>query len=294
MIRKKNSFSMAILLLLAAYIAALAGGLMIFILCPPQISPVLSSLAADIGATLVIFLFSWAFKNSSFYDPYWSVLPFVIALYWSVTYGNPASLADTIILLVILLWAIRLTLNFLRGWKGLSQEDWRYKALRLQSGKYFGIVNLLGIHIFPTLIVFAGMMPVYVYLHRENITEDYNYIFWGSLLSLTGTLVELIADEQLRAFKLKNDYHKTIDIGLWRTSRHPNYLGEIMFWWGLWIMMMGVNGQFWWTVTGALSITLMFIFISIPMIEKKAMLNKPDYKNYKKKVSMIIPWFRGK
>lgn len=274
--------------------AALAGGLMIFILCPPGISPVLASLAADIGATLVIFLFSWAFKNSSFYDPYWSVVPFVLALYWSVTYGNPASFNDTIILLVILLWSFRLTLNFLRGWKNVKQEDWRYVALRNQTGRYFGLVNLFGIHLFPTLVVFAAMMPVYVYLHRENIRADIQILYLGFALSFAGTVIELIADEQLRAFKLKQESTQCIDNGLWRYSRHPNYFGEILFWWGLWIMMMAVNWNFWWTITGAMAITIMFVFISIPMMEKKSLITKPGYAIYQKKVSMIIPWFRKK
>lgn len=289
---KIYSKKISLILLLIAYLTALATGSVVFLVCPSGFSPLLSSLIADIGATIIVYLFSLGFNNSSFYDPYWSVTPLVFGLYWSVTYGNPASFADTVILLVILLWSIRLTTNFLRGWAGINQEDWRYGALKQQSPKTFWITNLGGIHIFPTLLVFAAMMPVYIFMHRENIAEDYRYIFWGSFLCLSGTVIELIADEQLRNFKKTNDHHSYIQNGLWKFSRHPNYFGEIIFWWGLWIMMMGVNRQFWWTGMGALSITMMFVLISIPMMEKRTQNTKTGYETYQKKVSMLIPWFR--
>lgn len=291
---KKHARAISLLILLCAYLTAFAVGAVVFVLCPPSFSPVVSSLIANIAATLVIFLFSLGFNNSSFYDPYWSVAPFILAVYWSVNYGNPSSYTDTIILLVILLWSFRLTLNFIRGWGGLLHEDWRYVALRQENPKSYWIINLGGIHLFPTMIVFAAMMPVYVFLHRENISGDYNYIFWGAVLSFTGTLFELIADDELRKHKLQKEQKRIISTGLWKYSRHPNYFGEVIFWWGLWIMMFGVNKQFWWTVTGAFSITLMFVFISIPMIEKKIIQTRPEYKEYQKKVSMLFPWFSKK
>ncbi len=293
-ISRRYSQPLSILLLTGGYVTAMGAAMLVFILCPGYFSPVLSSLLADIGAALVIYLFSVAFNNSSFYDPYWSVAPFIMAIYWSVTYGNPSSTTDTIILLVVLLWSLRLTLNFLRGWKGIRQEDWRYVQLRQRNPKTFQLINLLGIHLFPTVIVFCGTMPVYVYLHRANIAEDYNYIFWGATMAFAGTLIELIADEQLRAFRKVKGHTGCIRTGLWRYSRHPNYFGEIIYWWGLWVMMMGVNQQFWWTGFGALGITLMFIFISIPMMETRALQTKPGYAAYLRGVSMLIPWFPSK
>ncbi len=291
---KQFTRTFSLWMLFVAYVVAISTGYIIFLVCPSTFSPVLSSLIADLGATFVIYLFSLGFNNSSFYDPYWSVVPFVLALYWSVNYGNPASMTDTIILVVILLWSLRLTVNFIRGWNGIEQEDWRYGALKKQAPRLFWLTNLAGIHLFPTLLVFTGMMPVYVYMHRENIPEDYNYVLGGGLLSLVGTLFELIADEQLRSFKKQHGPHESIRTGLWKYTRHPNYFGEILFWWGLWIMMMGINRLFWWTGMGALSISMMFVFISIPMMEKKSLHSKQGYKQYMNDVSMLIPWFSRK
>ena len=78
--------------------------------------------------------------------------------------------------------------------------------------------------------------------------------------------------------------------GLWALSRHPNYLGEILFWWGLYLFALASNPSFWWVVAGPLAITLMFIFASIPMIEKRMLKRRKDYQAYQEKVSMLVPW----
>jgi steroid 5-alpha reductase family enzyme len=82
---------------------------------------------------------------------------------------------------------------------------------------------------------------------------------------------------------------KTMDRGLWSLSRHPNYLGEILFWWGLYLFALSANPSLWWVIAGPAVITLMFLFISIPMIEKRMLIRKVNYKEYQKRVSMLIP-----
>jgi steroid 5-alpha reductase family enzyme len=94
--------------------------------------------------------------------------------------------------------------------------------------------------------------------------------------------------------KINYSKNSNIDMGLWRHSRHPNYFGEVLFWWGLWIMQMGINPQKWITVAGPVIMVFLFVFISIPMMEKHVIESKPDYLLYKKRVSMLIPWFRIK
>ena len=85
-----------------------------------------------------------------------------------------------------------------------------------------------------------------------------------------------------------------IDMGLWRFSRHPNYFGEVLFWWGLWIMQISVRWSLWFTIVGPILVTLLFVFISIPMMKKYILSKKLSYIIYKRPVSMLIPWFRFK
>jgi steroid 5-alpha reductase family enzyme len=80
-----------------------------------------------------------------------------------------------------------------------------------------------------------------------------------------------------------------MDVGLWSRSRHPNYLGEIATWWGLWLLGLAAGFEWWWTVAGALGITLMFVFASIPMMEKRLLRMRPEYASYRAKTPMLLP-----
>jgi steroid 5-alpha reductase family enzyme len=81
---------------------------------------------------------------------------------------------------------------------------------------------------------------------------------------------------------------------LWKFSRHPNYFGEILFWWGVYVFSLATSLEFWWFIIGPLSITVLFIAVSIPLMEKKNMMTKPSFATYKKEVSKLIPWFKKK
>lgn len=101
---------------------------------------------ADIAATLIVFGFSMIFNNSSFYDPYWSVIPPFIALFYIISpeINSVNMIRSVIILILITLWGIRLTHNWGRGWRGVTHEDWRYIDLKHKTGKFYWAVSLSG------------------------------------------------------------------------------------------------------------------------------------------------------
>jgi steroid 5-alpha reductase family enzyme len=84
----------------------------------------------------------------------------------------------------------------------------------------------------------------------------------------------------------------SITSGLWGYSRHPNYFGELSFWWGLYLFALAAGQNSPWMIAGAISMTLLFVFISIPMMEKRMLEKKPDYKEVQKNISMLIPFFK--
>ncbi|MEJ2277460.1 MAG: DUF1295 domain-containing protein [Candidatus Lokiarchaeota archaeon] len=248
---------------------------------------------ADIIGTFVIFIFSTIFKNASLYDPYWSVIPMIITIFYAFNSDN-ISLISIIVTILILIWSIRLTFNWVQQWKGLSHEDWRYKDLRTENGNKFWIVNLVGIQLMPTILVYLGSLSIYTvfYMSNQNLTILDVIAF---IITLSAILIETLADQQLRSFiKHRNSQEKIIKSGLWKYSRHPNYFGEILFWWGLYVFSLSTSFQFWWFIIGPLSITLLFLLVSIPLMEKKNMRTKPSYKEYKEEVSKLIPWFKKK
>jgi steroid 5-alpha reductase family enzyme len=246
---------------------------------------------ADITATLVVWGFGILFTNSSVYDPYWSVAPIVILIFWMITGGISFTITGILFLVAIIVWSLRLTLNWAFRWKGLDHQDWRYVMFKEKSPRLWFLTNLIGINIMPTIIVFLALIPAYFGIVAEGKVNNLTVI--GFAICIGAVLMQSFADKQMDFFRnnrsLKN---QCIDKGLWRYSRHPNYFGEVSFWWGIWLMQMGVIPQTWATVIGPIVMTLLFLFISIPMMEKHILTSRSSYSNYQKQVSMFIPWFR--
>jgi steroid 5-alpha reductase family enzyme len=161
--------------------------------------------------------------------------------------------------------------------------------LREKNPGLYPLVNFFGIHLFPTLMVFLGLLPVYVMTSSMTGSGINTLFVAGLLITIAAVAIELAADEQLRKFKKRAKKGDYINIGLWKYSRHPNYFGEISFWFGLWVMQMAVSPQQWWTAIGFVAMLNMFLFASIPMMEAKNMKSKTGYNVYVKRVSRLIP-----
>lgn len=251
------------------------------------IHPVVAAAIADLLATAVVFGASRAFDNSSFYDPYWSVAPLPIAAYWALgPWAEGANVARRVVLLVLVaVWGIRLTGNWLRQWRGLGHEDWRYLELRRQHGERYWLVSFLGIHLFPTLVVFLGCLPIYWAAVSHTAFGVLDVL--ACSITASAIVVEALADSQLwRFMSRRTDPNAILDTGLWRHSRHPNYFGEILFWWGL--SVFGLRVGMWWAPLGALVISVMFRVVSIPLIERR-MRRKPSFAAHVERTRPILP-----
>jgi len=158
--------------------------------------------------------------------------------------------------------------------------------------KLFWIINLFGIQLMPTILVFFGCLSIYPAVSTG--TAQFNTLdILGILITLGAIILETAADNQLHKFRgEESNRDKVNNMGLWAYSRHPNYFGEICFWWGLFIFGLSADSTFWWTIIGPISITLLFLFISIPIMEKHNTKNRSIYAEYKKNVSVLIPWKR--
>lgn len=257
--------------------------------------PILVALFADVAATMVIYAFSRTFRNASFYDAYWSVAPPAIALYWA--FGTASEDAVTarqvVVLALVFLWSLRLTYNWARQWRGLKHEDWRYADFRRRTGGWFWLVDLFGIEMMPTLVVFLGCLSLYPALSAGGNSFG---VLDGLAIAVTlgAIVVETTADEQLRRFATSKQPGKIMAAGLWAYSRHPNYLGEIAFWWGLFLFGLAAAPGYWWTVAGPLAITTLFLFVSIPMMEKRNLERRAGYEEHRKKIPVLIPWIPKK
>ena len=256
-------------------------------------SPLWNMFWADIAATFAIFFFSRLYKNSSFYDAYWSVIPPLIALYWAMTataQGIDMTRAWLVVILVWL-WGIRLTANWATFWPGLEHEDWRYEPIKTNAGKWNALADFSAIHLFPTVIVFAACIPIYA-----AVAMDAHPLNWLDYLAATATLlaifIELVSDIQLHRFLTHRKPGEIMKTGLWALSRHPNYFGEWLFWAGLALFgLAAVPSAWWWVLPGAIAMLVMFLLASIPMIDKRSLARRPEYATHMQQVSGFMPWF---
>ena len=283
----KNNKVFGLLVLLLIYIIAVAVGLLVFYFLKDHIHFLLAILISDVTATIFVWVSGLIVKTPSVYDPYWSVQTVLIYLPL-LFYFNNWNMFTIIPLVVMLLYSIRLTVNFIKGFHGLAYVDWRYDMLKQKSGKLFQLVNLMGICMFPTLVVYSASIPLFIYASLS--IDSYSYLdLIGSFVILVGIYFELIADLQMKAFiKIRKSKSDVIDIGMWKYSRHPNYLGEIMIWFGVAFILIIHNYQMAYWIIGAIINLLMFLFISIPMEEKHMLEYKPELKEYIKTTSCLL------
>ncbi|MFO7796662.1 MAG: DUF1295 domain-containing protein [Promethearchaeati archaeon] len=253
--------------------------------------PILIVLIADLIGTMVVYLISTFYDNASLYDPYWSVAPIIIAFYFFIRNPLEGVLTLKIILLSFTcIWGFRLTWNWASHWKGLTHEDWRYRMYRESNVDMFWLINLFGIQLMPTIIVYLGCLSFLPALC--NTISSFNIIDVVAIFITGGAIIiESVADKQLRNFiNTRESYQKIMKEGLWKYSRHPNYFGEITFWWGLYLFGLGSNIFFWWTIIGPIVITALFNFVSIPLMDERNLNRRPNYKEYMDKTSKLIFW----
>lgn len=246
--------------------------------------------AADLAMTLVIFAASIWKSNTSAYDAFWSVIPSYFSVWlWFEFDGANWSWMQWGTMVVLNLWSWRLTHNWARGWPGWHHEDWRYVDFRNQQGPIaFQFTNFFGLHFFPTVIVFAacvGLVDVAT-ASRFNI----GLMTAGMALGLFGVWLEWVADNQLAAFRHRADPQPTdiLRTGIWGVIRYPNYLGEMLFWWGMALCGLGAGGS-WWVILGATGMVFLFALASIPMKERRMRARRPDFEGYRSEVSALIP-----
>ena len=147
----------------------------------------------------------------------------------------------------------------------------------------------------PTLVVYVAMLPVFSYINQFIVSENLQLngtFFICIVVSLIAIIVETIADLQMDKFKKdENNIGKINRTGLWKVSRHPNYFGEILFWFSMFLFDLSIGDELWILVFSPLIMFLLFACVSIPLLEKRQLANKPEYAEYKKETNMLLPIF---
>lgn len=210
-------------------------------------------------------------KRNDIADVAWG-LGFIVVTIANLVVNPSSKLIVTLFLVVI--WGTRLAVHIYNRNKN-KKEDYRYEQWK--KGAYFKVFITQGF--FMWLIC----MPIIGSKGNMNMTNALGILIW-----MIGFYFETTADKQLREF-IANPINKgkIMMNGLWAYSRHPNYFGEVTMWWGIFLLNLNEN---WWTIIGPLTITFLILKVSgVPLLEKKYVGNK-EFDDYKKRVSVFMPW----
>ena len=237
-------------------------------------------------ATVILFAASCVLGDVSVYDPYWSAAPPVMMLAAMIKYGlwNVNSL---VLIFVISVWSVRLTTNWYITYKGVGHEDWRYAMYRKKYNAFvFQLISFFGLHFIPTAVVYGGMTGGLFAAQSERFSP---FSLIGAAVMLCGVALELVSDISIHRFLREHGAERRCcDVSVWKYSRHPNYLGEMTFWTGLYIYFVACRPDIWYKGLGFVSIIALFLAVSIPMMEKHNAANRVDHAEYKAVTSVLL------
>ena len=240
------------------------------------------------GYMTLWFAISLIEKRNDVADVAWG-LGFVLLAWTSFFLAGGWETRSLLVNILVIAWGLRLAWHIHARHRG-KPEDYRYLAWRHEWGRWFYPRSYLQVYLLQGAFLFVIALPVLM-INRSaagtiGVLDVSAVCVW-----LFGFVFESVGDAELARFaKDPLNRGKIIQTGLWRYTRHPNYFGEIVQWWGIWLVALGIRGG-WFAMIGPLTITFLILKVSgIPMLEKKLAEN-PAFADYKRRTSVLLPWF---
>lgn len=247
--------------------------------------------AALVGAFTVLWLVSLPLRNASIVDMWWGPA-FVLAAAVYLSARPEVGPRAVAVLTLVTAWALRLAWHIGRRNVGHG-EDPRYAAWRQQHGASWWWFSWVKVFFLQATIAWMVSWPIGAAIAPSPPFPSL-FDLAGLSMAVAGLAFEAVADAQLRRFKQTAPRGAICDVGLWRYSRHPNYFGESVIWWGLYIVAAGVPGGAWTFVSPLLMNWLLLKVSGVTLLEKGLASTKPGYADYVRRTSAFIPWPPGK
>lgn len=253
----------------------------------------LTVISMTLAATAALMLGAWAVslieKDASIADVFWG-LGFVLISVVSCVTADGFQARKTLITALTAVWGVRLAIHiFLRN-RGKG-EDFRYRAMRARHAKRFPVVSLYSVFGLQGLLMWIISLPLQI----GQIAREPAHLTWldwtGAIVWLIGFLFESIGDLQLASFKAEpGNKGKVMARGLWRYTRHPNYFGDALLWWGFFLIALPAPAGVW-TVISPLMMTGLLMKVSgVALLEKTLLKTKPEYRDYVRRTNAFFPW----
>jgi len=248
----------------------------------------LTTLGVTLGAMLLLWFVSLAIKNASIVDIFWGAGFALIALVtYAISNGFPPR--KLLIASLTVIWGLRLA-GYI-AWRNLGKgEDFRYQAMRKRFGSGFAFISLFVVFGLQGVLMWIVSLP----LQFAQLSHEPAHLtvldYLGAALWLIGLSFEAIGDLQLARFKAApSNKGKVMDRGLWAYTRHPNYFGDALLWWGFFLIALATPGS-WWTVISPIIMTTLLIKVSgVALLEKTLVKTRPEYRSYVQRTSAFFP-----
>ncbi len=233
----------------------------------------------------VWFVISLLIKRNDIADIAWGLGFVTIVIFLFIT--QAPTLLSVFVYILTLIWGLRLTIHIGLRSKG-KPEDFRYKKWREEWGKYFVLRSYLQVYLLQGFFMWIISLPIILVSMAKNQPIS-PFILVGSIVWLIGFVFESIGDYQLMLFiKQRQNKSDIMQTGLWKYTRHPNYFGEVLVWWGIFIMVLPLEYGLW-AIISPITISFLLLYVSgIPMLEAKYNHNQA-FQEYKKRTSAFFP-----
>ncbi|MFN4260095.1 MAG: DUF1295 domain-containing protein [Gemmataceae bacterium] len=251
----------------------------------------LELVALNLAITTILMFLMWLMslwlEDVSIVDVFWGLGFVVIACVTFFVTGD-ATGRKVLLLTLTAVWGLRLT-GYLAWRKIGTPEDYRYRAMRVAIGSRFWFISLILVFGLQGLIMNVVALPVVV--GQLDCSRLGGWTALGVGLWGVGFLFETIGDHQLARFKADpRNRGRVMDRGLWRYTRHPNYFGDFLVWWGIYLIAIG-EGRTWWTVIGPLVMSFLLLRVSgVALLERSLRHGKEGYADYMTRTSAFFPW----
>ncbi|MGD8926344.1 MAG: DUF1295 domain-containing protein [Thioalkalispiraceae bacterium] len=249
----------------------------------------IDGLTVILTLAVITWLISIVLKDVSIVDSAWSLMFLGASIAYLIESGS-FEVKNIIVTFMVLIWSLRLAIHLTaRNWG--EPEDRRYQTIRQKYSPNFAFKSLFIIFLFQAVLAWIITLPLLGALINpvQDSLATYSLFAAGLVFWLIGLAFESIADRQLASFKKDpNNQGKVMDQGLWRYSRHPNYFGECVIWWGFYLIALS-TGAWWSIIAPAIMTWLLLKFSGVVMLEETITERRPAYRDYINRTNAFFP-----
>ncbi|MDB5281748.1 MAG: conserved rane protein of unknown function [Bacteroidota bacterium] len=251
--------------------------------------PFLLSALCILGFMCIMFAIALIKKDNSIVDGGWGLGIIMVAYVTFIFFGHDR-LHQKLVTFITTVWGLRLSAYIIIRNLG-KPEDFRYANWRKAWGNHVVLRSFFQVFMLQGALMFVNSLPVIVVNSTPFIHKSLVWIYpIGAVLGAIGFFFEAIGDWQMYNFKSNSHVHGVMNHGLWKYSRHPNYFGEALQWWAMFMLAIP-SGRWYITIWAPLTITFLLLRVSGVTLLEKRYEGNDDYSKYKRNTSAFIPWF---